>query len=78
MSKKRKAEDQAGTLQGMLDEDMLQRLRSKKSDLKQQEQAKQEEEQRRKAEERKRREANKSFEELLNESNMDNWKNFKD
>ncbi|MYL32656.1 DUF3886 domain-containing protein [Pontibacillus yanchengensis] len=74
----KKQQEQDGTLKDLLNEDMLEQLRSKKSNLKKQEKDRQEEEQRRKAEERKRREANKSFEELLNESNLDDPKAFKD
>lgn len=78
MSKaKKQKQEQEGTLKDVVGEEMLEQLRSKKSDLKKQEEQRQEAERRRKAEERKRREANKSFEELLNESDMD-WKQFKD
>lgn len=73
----RKQQESEGTLKDLLNDDIVEQLRSKKSDLKKQEEHRKEEELKKKAEERKRKEANKSFEELLNESNMD-WKSFKD
>ncbi|RWZ60163.1 DUF3886 domain-containing protein [Halobacillus fulvus] len=73
MSKKK---HQEGTLGAQLNEDVLSRLRSKKTELKNLEAKREEEEKQRRIEERRKREANKSFEELLNESDMD-WKSFK-
>ena len=73
MSKKKQ---EAGTLGDQLNEDLLSKLQSKKTELKQQEADREESERLRRIEERKRREANKSFEELLNESELD-WKSFK-
>jgi len=75
---KKQKQEQEGTLKDALGEDMLEKLRSKKSDLKKQEEQREEEEKQRRIEERKRREANKSFEELLNESDLDDWEKFKD
>ncbi|KHE72182.1 YqkE family protein [Halobacillus sp. BBL2006] len=65
-----------GSLGEQLNADVLSKLRSKKTELKKQEEVKQEEERKRRIEETKRREANKSFEELLNESELD-WKTYK-
>ncbi|MGP4074314.1 YqkE family protein [Halobacillus sp. K22] len=73
MSKKGQKE---GSLSEQLNEDVLTRLRSKKSELKQHEAERHEQERQRRLEERKKQEANKSFEELLNESELD-WKTFK-
>ncbi|UOR12388.1 YqkE family protein [Halobacillus amylolyticus] len=73
MSKRPKNE---GSLGEHLNKDVLQKLRSKKSELKQHEEKRQEQQRRQRMEERERREANKSFEELLNESDLD-WKSFK-
>lgn len=74
MSKKKA--DQ-GSLGEQLNADVLSKLRSKKTELKQQEVERQEEERKRRIEEKKQKEANKSFEELLNDSDLD-WKSFKD
>ncbi|MCA1009588.1 YqkE family protein [Halobacillus halophilus] len=73
MSKK---EEREGTLSKQLNEDVLAKLRSKKSELKQSEAERLEQEKQKRLEERKKKEANKSFEELLNESELD-WKTFK-
>lgn len=74
MSKKKKQEQ--GSLGDYLNDDVLSKLRSKKTELKRQEEEHQEEERQRRIEEKKRKEANKSFEELLNESDLD-WKPYK-
>lgn len=73
MSKKKAQE---GSLGEQLNKDVLSKLRSKKTELKKQEEVRQEKERKRRIEEKKRQEANKSFEELLNESDLD-WKTFK-
>ncbi|UOQ93657.1 YqkE family protein [Halobacillus shinanisalinarum] len=73
MSKKSKNE---GSLSEQLNKDMVEKLRSKKSELKHQEEERQKQQRRQRMEERERKEANKSFEELLNESDLD-WKSFK-
>lgn len=73
MSRKKQEESMLGS---QLDDEVLSRLRSKKSELKQREVDKEEEARQRRMEERKQREENKSFEELLNESELD-WKSFK-
>ncbi|MBA2173706.1 YqkE family protein [Halobacillus locisalis] len=73
MSKKKQ---EAGTLGDQLNADLLSKLQSKKTELKKQEADREESERLQRIEERKRREANKSFEELLNESELD-WKSFK-
>ncbi|MFG6148618.1 YqkE family protein [Halobacillus sp. B23F22_1] len=65
-----------GSLANQLNEDLLKQLQEKKSTLKQQEKEREEIERQKKAKERKKREANKSFEELLNESELD-WKKYK-
>ncbi|MBD7935985.1 MULTISPECIES: YqkE family protein [Cytobacillus] len=69
-------EDKPLTLGDMLNPELVKGLQGKKNELKKAEEIKLEEESRRKAEERKLREKNKSFEELLGESNL-NWKEFK-
>ncbi|MBH0229779.1 YqkE family protein [Halobacillus yeomjeoni] len=74
MSKKKQEQ---GSLGDHLNADVLKKLRSKKSELKEQEEVRQEEERKRRLEEKKRKEANKSFEELLNESDLD-WKSYKE
>ncbi|RSK27727.1 DUF3886 domain-containing protein [Bacillus sp. HMF5848] len=75
MMKKKQRED-ANHLQDRLNNDILQKLKDKQKQLKQEEIKKQEQEEEQKRQERKQREKNKSFEELLNESNID-WKKFK-
>lgn len=75
LGKKRKQEEE-GTLKDLLQDDLVKQLQSKKADLKKQEEQRKEEEKQKRVEERKKREANKSFEELLNESELD-WKSFK-
>lgn len=82
MAKVRKKQQQkqtndASTLKDRLQGDLLQQLQEKKTQLKQEEEKKQEEARLKAIEERKQREANKSFEELLNESHLD-WETFKD
>lgn len=74
MSKKKK--HQEGTLGAQLNDELFSQLQSKKTELKQQEEERKEAERKERIEERKRREKNKSFEELLNESDLD-WKSFK-
>ncbi len=76
MSKKKKQEAEL-TLKNSINGDLFEQLKNKKKELEKEEKTKKEEENLRKIEERKQREKNKSFEELLNESNM-NWKNYKD
>ena len=86
MSKKRKQQknqnhksttkDDTPTLKDQLQGDIFTKLKSMKQNLQEKETAKQEEEAARKREEAKRREKNKSFEELLNDSNL-NWKEYK-
>ncbi|WP_281975706.1 YqkE family protein [Halobacillus litoralis] len=73
MSKKKQ---ESGSLGDQLNADVLSKLKSKKTELKQQADEREEQEKQRRIEERKRREANKSFEELLEESELD-WKSFK-
>ncbi|MBK5442442.1 MULTISPECIES: YqkE family protein [unclassified Peribacillus] len=60
----------------MLNQDIMSQLRQKQKELNDAEQEKKAAEEEKKREERKRREKNKSFEELLGESNL-NWKNYK-
>ncbi len=76
LSKKRQRQEEEGTLKDLLQDDLVKQLQSKKADLKKQEEERKEEEKQKRIEERKQREANKSFEELLNDSNLD-WKSFK-
>jgi Protein of unknown function (DUF3886) len=75
MSKKKKQEAEL-TLKNSINADLFEQLKNKKRELEKVEAVQKEEEQKRKAEERKQREKNKSFEELLNESDM-NWQNYK-
>lgn len=73
---KKRKDDGAITLGDMLNEQMMKKLKNKKKDLTAQEKAQQEAEEERKRKERIEREKNKSFEELLSESELD-WKDFK-
>ncbi|MFC7320774.1 YqkE family protein [Halobacillus campisalis] len=59
-----------------LNDDMLNKLRSKKEELKKHEDERLENERQQRIQQKKEREANKSFEELLEESELD-WENFK-
>ena len=72
-----KQEDTSLHLGDLLNDDVLGKLRQKKGEWEEAEKKRQEEAERLKREERKCREKNKSFEELLNESDL-NWKKFKD
>ncbi len=74
-SKKQDKEDSL-KLGDLINQDIMSQLRQKQKELTDAEQAKKEAEEARKREERKQREKNKSFEELLGESDL-NWKNFK-
>ncbi|UOQ42636.1 YqkE family protein [Halobacillus salinarum] len=65
-----------GNLKDQLNKDVLEQLQSKKSQLKAHQEELAEKERKRRLEEKRQREANKSFEELLNESDLD-WKSFK-
>ncbi len=71
----RKKEKQ-GSLSEQLNKDVVSQLQLKKAELKQQADRQQELERLKRIEEKQKREANKSFEELLNESELD-WKSFK-
>ncbi|MBS4191120.1 YqkE family protein [Bacillus sp. FJAT-49705] len=71
-----KKEDKPVTLGDMLNQELMKKLKDTKQELKAEEDKKREEEEQRKKEERRLREKNKSFEELLGESNL-NWKEFK-
>ncbi|MEI5907103.1 YqkE family protein [Bacillus spongiae] len=84
MSKKRKqpqrkkeTTEKKATLKDALDVSLLQQLQNTKKELEIQEVKKKQLEAKRKEEERKQKEKNKSFEQLLQESQMD-WKEFKD
>ncbi|MCH1624835.1 YqkE family protein [Fredinandcohnia quinoae] len=72
----KKVQDDKLSLGDLLNEDILMKLKNTKDELKAVEQRKQEEELERQREERRLREKNKSFEELLGESNL-NWSDFK-
>ncbi|WP_181350012.1 YqkE family protein [Thalassobacillus sp. CUG 92003] len=76
MTTKRNHNKEQGGLKDRLNEDMLTQLQSKKSHLKQQEEQKKAAEYERKRQELKKQEANKSFEQLLEESELD-WETFK-
>ncbi|WP_027407682.1 YqkE family protein [Anoxybacteroides tepidamans] len=69
-------DDEKMMLKDRLTSDLYAKLRAKKSELEAEEKRKKEEEEARKREEMKRREKQKTFEELLNESNLD-WRKFK-
>jgi hypothetical protein len=71
-----KKDDKPITLGDMLNQDLMKQLKGKKQELKEAEDKQKEEEERKKIEERRLREKNKSFEEMLGESNL-NWKEFK-
>ncbi|PWW30443.1 uncharacterized protein DUF3886 [Cytobacillus oceanisediminis] len=71
-----KMDDKPITLGDMLNQDLMKQLKGKKQELKEAEDRQKEEEERKKIEERRLREKNKSFEEMLGESNL-NWKEFK-
>ncbi|MBP2240759.1 putative caspase-like protein [Cytobacillus eiseniae] len=71
-----KKADKPVTLGDMLNQELMEKLKDTKQQLKAAEDKQKEEEEQRKKEERRLREKNKSFEELLGESNM-NWKEFK-
>lgn len=75
MSRKRK-EDNGHALKGRLDADLLNKLASKKHELKEAEAKEQEKSKLRRIEEKKQKEANKTFGELLEETDLD-WKKFK-
>ncbi|MCA1039717.1 YqkE family protein [Bacillus infantis] len=72
----RKKDDKPVTLGDMLNQDLMDQLKAAKKQLKDEELKKAEEEEKRKIEERRLKEKNKSFEELLQESNL-NWKEYK-
>lgn len=71
-----KKREEQPVLKDWLDQDLVKQLQNKKKELKDQKERQEEEEKRRKIEEKRKKEANKSFEELLNDSNLD-WKSFK-
>lgn len=73
---KPKKDEAAVTLGDMLNIDLVNQLKTKQKELKEEEERKQEAEARRQKEERRLKEKNKSFEELLKESSM-NWQDFK-
>ncbi|WP_066371660.1 YqkE family protein [Neobacillus fumarioli] len=73
---KPKKDDSAITLKDMMNPELIKQLKEQQEQLKAEEDRRKEEEERRKREERRLKEKNKSFEELLNESDMD-WKKFK-
>ena len=64
------------TLGDQLNDSLMQQLKNKKKELQVREEKKEAAELERKRQEQKEREKNKSFEELLNESEF-NWKDFK-
>ncbi|MET3696198.1 uncharacterized protein DUF3886 [Bacillus oleivorans] len=68
--------DQDSSLKDRLNPEILKKMQETKLELKEIEKKKAEAEEARKREERMYREKNKSFEELLNESNLD-WKKYK-
>ncbi|WP_409297952.1 YqkE family protein [Peribacillus sp. SCS-26] len=75
-SQRKEADSGQITLGDMIKGDMLSKLKETHSELEKERHAALLKEEERKREERKQREKNKSFEELLNESNTD-WRKFK-
>jgi lysozyme family protein len=73
---KPKKDDAAVTLGDMIGKDLFNQLKDRQQELKEAEEKRKEAEEQRKREERRLKEKNKTFEELLSESNM-NWKEFK-
>ncbi|MFB6465919.1 YqkE family protein [Cytobacillus sp. Hz8] len=73
---KQKSDDKPLTLGDLLNKELVDQLKEKKTALKIEEDHKREMEEQRKREERRQREKSKSFEELLNESELD-WKKYK-
>jgi hypothetical protein len=71
-----KKEGKPATLGDLLNQDIMQKLKAQQQQLKEEEDKKKQEEIQRKKEEQRLREKNKSFEELLSDSDMD-WKKFK-
>jgi uncharacterized protein YoxC len=69
-------QEKSATLGDLLDAKLVHELKEKKKELQNQDDQKRLAEEERKKEERRLKEKNKSFEELLNESNF-NWKEFK-
>jgi hypothetical protein len=72
----KKAQEKSATLGDLLNADLVHELKEKKKELQNQDEQKRVAEEERKREERRLKEKNKSFEELLNESEF-NWKEFK-
>lgn len=72
----KKAQEKPATLGDLLNADLVHELKEKKKELQNQDEQKRVAEEERKREERRLKEKNKSFEELLNESDF-NWKEFK-
>lgn len=71
-----KKDEKPITLGDMINQELMAKLKDTKQGLKEAEEKKKEEEAQRLKEERRLREKNKSFEELLSESNL-NWKEYK-
>lgn len=71
-----KKDDKPATLGDLLNQDIMEKLKAQQKHLKEQEEQKKQAEIERKKEEQRLREKNKSFEDLLSESDMD-WKKFK-
>jgi hypothetical protein len=74
--KQKTEKDEALTLGDMISKDLFNQLKDKQHELKAAEEKRNEAEEEKKRQERKLKEKNKTFEELLAESNM-NWKEFK-
>lgn len=72
----KKTVDKSATLGDLLNAELVKELKEKKKELATAEEQKKKAEEERKREERRLKEKNKSFEELLNESDF-NWKDFK-
>ncbi|WAA10495.1 DUF3886 domain-containing protein [Fervidibacillus albus] len=69
-------DDYKATIKETLNSDVLSRLQQKKKELKEMEEQERKREELRKREERKKRERSKTFEQLLDESDLD-WTKFK-
>jgi hypothetical protein len=71
-----KKEDKPATLGDLLNKEIMEKLKAQQKELMEQEEKQKQDEALRKKEEQRLKEKNKSFEDLLTESNMD-WKKFK-
>ncbi|WP_033828487.1 DUF3886 domain-containing protein [Bacillus andreraoultii] len=76
MKKNKKDDVKAPTLKDALGDELIKKLKETKKELEEKELKQKEEAEAKKREERRKREKNKSFEELLQESDLD-WRKYK-